>query len=84
MANQICASCRSTNQREFAAEMYIHFPGIKALGIPGVLVFPAIFVCMDCGAASFSVPDDERRQLADGDDRGLCQINRCRLHSRDV
>ena len=69
MSYQPCPLCQSVNQRKFAAEMNIHFPGMKGLDIPSVWVFPTILVCMDCGAAQFTIPEAERRELAERDYR---------------
>ena len=69
MSYQSCPLCQSVNQREFAAEMNIHFPGMKGLDIPTTWVFPTILVCMDCGAAQFTIPEAERRELAERDYR---------------
>ena len=66
-----CKSCHSRNQQQFPAEINIHFPGIKGLDKPTVWVFPTISVCMDCGGAQFTIPDRERKQLADRDYRDL-------------
>jgi hypothetical protein len=41
--------CGSGNQAELAAEMVIHFSGVKNLDKPGVWVFPKLLVCLDCG-----------------------------------
>jgi len=71
MSKQTCAVCQSTDHREFPAEMNIHVPGTNAVDIPNVWVFQAIFVCMDCGAARFSVSHAKRRELVDKDDRGV-------------
>ena len=65
-----CPSCHSENVREYPAEINIHFPGMKGLTIPTVWVFPKLLVCLDCGAAQFSLPDAERETLADRDNRG--------------
>lgn len=51
--------------------MNIHFPGMKGIDIPSVWLFPKVFVCMDCGAAQFLVPEAEKKQLADNDYRLL-------------
>jgi hypothetical protein len=62
-----CKSCGSVHQREFSAETSIHFPGLKNIDKPVVLVFPELVVCLDCGAAEFAVPEAELRLLAKGD-----------------
>lgn len=64
-----CQSCYSSNVREYTAEINIHFPGMKGLSTPSVLVFPKLLVCMDCGAAKFEISDAERKELADRDHR---------------
>jgi len=69
MSHQSCPSCYSANQREFSAEMNIHFPGMKGLNIPAVWVFPTIFVCMDCGTGQFTIPETQWKELADRDYR---------------
>ena len=58
-----CALCSSLDEAEFAAEMMIHFPGPEHLANPGVLAFAKILICMDCGAARFSTPEEVLRQL---------------------
>jgi hypothetical protein len=55
----ICRSCRSTKQAELTAEMLIHFSGLKNIHKPGVLVFPKLTLCLDCGASRFTVPETE-------------------------
>lgn len=62
-----CKSCGSVSQREFVAEMGIHFPGLENFKKPLVWVFPKLVVCLDCGMAEFPVPEDELRLLAEGD-----------------
>ena len=42
----------------------IHFSGRK-LGNPGVLTFPKIFVCLDCGSTWFRVPQNELERVRD-------------------
>jgi hypothetical protein len=59
-----CLLCASRNQEEFGAEINIHFRGIKNIDDPGVLFFPRVLVCLDCGASRFSTPRDERLRLA--------------------
>jgi hypothetical protein len=58
-----CRSCGSVSQSKFAAEIGIHFPGLKNIEKPIVWVFPELVVCLDCGTAEFVVPEAELRQL---------------------
>jgi hypothetical protein len=44
--------------------MNIHFPGLEGLDNPPVWIFPEIIVCLQCGFAEFSVPENELRKLA--------------------
>lgn len=62
-----CEACYSAHWREFAAEINIHFPGIKGIDIPTVWVFPEMSVCMDCGFAGFKIPNTELRKLENND-----------------
>ena len=59
-----CTFCTSTNQAEFPAEVNIHFPGLRDADKPGVLVFPRLMVCLDCGSSSFMTPALELARLA--------------------
>jgi hypothetical protein len=61
-----CVSCGSEKQREFGAEMIIHFPGRKGRDKPVVPVFPKLMVCFDCGSTLFAVPENELDQLKQG------------------
>jgi len=54
-----CTSCRSNEQKKFKAEIAIHFPGLKNLDKPAVLIFPELLICFECGNAKFSVPESE-------------------------
>jgi hypothetical protein len=60
-----CRSCASSNQTQFGSEMFIHFSGLKNLDKPTVMVFPQIMVCLDCGAAEFTIPEEELRLLGE-------------------
>jgi len=60
-----CKSCQSQNQREFNGEIAIHFPGLKGLDKPIVLVYPKLLVCMNCGFTKFAVPETELRRLGE-------------------
>jgi hypothetical protein len=61
-----CALCKSSKLAEFTSEMMIHFSGFKHLAHPGVLVFPKVSVCLDCGSSWFTTPEAELRVLGKG------------------
>ena len=63
-----CPSCRSSKQKEFPAEVDIHFPDFKDVNKLGVLVFPQLLVCLDCGYSSFTTPAPELAQLRAADE----------------
>lgn len=58
------SSCTSHKEAEFTAEVMIHFTGLRNQGKPGVLVFPRLLVCLDCGSSRFTTPEAKLRQLA--------------------
>jgi len=58
-----CELCSSANQTEFSAEMMIHFSGLTHLANPGVLAFPKVSICLDCGFSRFNIPEIELRLL---------------------
>ena len=62
----ICPSCKSSHHAEFPSEIMIHFGGIKNLDKPGVLLFPKLLVCLDCGFLRSTVPAPELASLAAG------------------
>ena len=66
-----CKSCELEKQREFTAEIAIHFPGLNGLEKPIVWLFPKLIVCLNCGNAEFAVPESELRVLAKDDAAGL-------------
>jgi len=59
-----CQFCGSDNLAEFAAEMIIHFSGLKNLDKPGIMVFPRLLVCLDCGISCFTAPKSALALLA--------------------
>lgn len=61
-----CKSCGSEDLHRFGGEVAIHFRGLKNINKPIVFVFPEIVVCMDCGLAQFTVPDNQLRSLKKG------------------
>jgi hypothetical protein len=58
-----CKSCSSTNEAEFTAEIMIHFSDRRHLENPGVLAFPRISVCLDCGFSCLTIPEAELQAL---------------------
>ena len=54
-----CKWCSSDRQGNFTAEMNFHFPGAEGLNKPTVWLFPEVVVCLDCGLAEFTVPEEE-------------------------
>jgi hypothetical protein len=58
-------SCVSCNQREFPAEINVHFPGRKNIDRPSVLVFPKLLVCLDCGSTQFKLSETELHLLTE-------------------
>ena len=65
-----CRSCASERVAEFATEMVIHLSGMENMGMPGVMVFPKVLVCLDCGFSEFTVPESDLASLA-----GRTEIN---------
>ena len=61
-----CKSCSSKNREAFSAEINVHCGGWEGLKKPGVLVFPKLLICLDCGFAEFAVPETELARLASG------------------
>jgi len=58
-----CELCQSGNQAEFSTEMMIHFSGLSNIEDPGILEFPKILVCLDCGFSRFVTPQVELARL---------------------
>ena len=58
--------CACENQREFNGEVAIHFPRIKGLQKPIVMIFSKVRVCMDCGYADLTVSERELSVLVTG------------------
>lgn len=65
-----CRSCSLGRVAEFATEMVIHLSGMENLEMPGVMVFPKVLVCLDCGFSEFTVPESDLASLA-----GCTKIN---------
>jgi hypothetical protein len=58
-----CKACGSHNQTEFNAEINVHFPGLKNVDRPAVLVFPKLLLCLDCGFTEFTLSESELHLL---------------------
>ena len=65
-----CKVCHSEYQRNFNAEIGIHFPGLEGLDKPITWVFPKLVVCFNCGSTEFAIPDKELQQLSESDAAG--------------
>jgi hypothetical protein len=59
-----CPHCASDTQGECTAEINIHFRGLKHIDRPGLLVFPELLVCLECGYSRFTTPANELALLA--------------------
>lgn len=74
-----CLLCASGNQEEFGAEINIHLRGLNNIDDPGVLFFPKVLVCLNCGASRFATPADELSRIA-----GCAAIRKERAQKSDV
>jgi hypothetical protein len=52
-----CKSCGLDKHNEFDTEINIHFPGLRGMNLPAMLIFPRVVVCLDCGFSEFTVPE---------------------------
>jgi hypothetical protein len=59
-----CPSCASDAQAEFNTEINIHFSGLRNIQYPGLLLFPNLLVCLQCGFSRFATPESELALLA--------------------
>jgi hypothetical protein len=59
-----CPKCSLGHQEEFLAEMVVHPHGLKNLDNSGILPFPKLSVCLECGYVQFTVPKTELALLA--------------------
>jgi hypothetical protein len=61
-----CARCSSVCEAEFAGELMLHFPSPRLVTKRGVLTYPMILVCLNCGAYRFNTPTEELPLLREG------------------
>jgi hypothetical protein len=58
-------SCGHNNDRQFPAEINVHFPGTEGRDKPTVWIFPRLLVCLDCGLTQFQIGETQLRQLSE-------------------
>jgi hypothetical protein len=61
----LCPQCQSTNRREFATDMMIHYGRLDG-AIPDLFTFPSAWVCLDCGWSTFTLAQNELLKLREG------------------
>jgi len=59
-----CKRCNSQNQSTFGAELALHVPDLRDLNVGPILMFPEVLVCLQCGFAEFTVPENEIKLLS--------------------
>ena len=48
---------------QLGSEIFIHSHGAEGVDRPGVMAFPTLVVCLDCGFSEFAIPEAELRLL---------------------
>ena len=63
-----CKSCGSANVSTFVAEVNIHFSFslMQNLDKPGVLAFPTLTICLDCGYTHCTLLERDLLRLREG------------------
>jgi hypothetical protein len=61
-----CPLCHSNNRAKFTTELMIHFSGFKQIDNPGVLTFPMVSICFDCGFSGFATSETQLQVLRNG------------------
>jgi hypothetical protein len=59
-----CPLCGSDNQEDFPGELMLHFRGLQNVHKPGVMIFPTVLVCLECGLSQFSARPKDLTLLA--------------------
>jgi hypothetical protein len=60
-----CKSCGSSTVANLGSEILIHFAGRKNVDKPGVLAFPSLTVCLECGFTELTLSENELCCLAE-------------------
>jgi hypothetical protein len=60
-----CQSCSSSDQAAFNVEMLMHFPGLKNIDNPGVVLIREVTVCLGCGHSRFTTTQTELKLLVE-------------------
>jgi hypothetical protein len=63
ITREACRSCGSENLTQLVAEVMIHFSGLRNLDKAGILAFPKIVICLDCGISQFVLHETGLGQL---------------------
>jgi hypothetical protein len=63
-----CRHCTSDNQREFGAEMNVHYRQLKEVDKSPLLVCTQALACLDCGFTEFTLVEEDLRLLSGNDD----------------
>jgi hypothetical protein len=71
-----CVSCGSVNIEEFESEITVHFPQLKKINEPPVLVFAKLSVCQSCGRADFVIPQPHLARLSSDSTRSNTPVKK--------
>jgi hypothetical protein len=58
-----CKLCQSNNQKSFDSEISLYLPTLADVNTSPFLVFPKVFVCLDCGFIEGQLSDDDLGEL---------------------
>jgi hypothetical protein len=58
-----CPLCSSGELTELSSEIMLHLSGFANINFPGVLTFPQLMICLDCGFTSLTIPRTELLKL---------------------
>jgi hypothetical protein len=63
--------------------MVIHLTGLKNVNNPGVLLFPHVLVCLDCGFLVHTVPARQLALLSESTSKSECPANKAAYAATD-